>query len=52
MEKYEIRREVVEFLTVFADSEEEAEVIASETPIADWDRDVKDTLVFQELIDD
>jgi hypothetical protein len=41
MERFYISREVIETLVVEAESEEEAQQLADETPIDEWVRDIK-----------
>jgi len=41
LRKYSIRREVEEFISVEASNEEEAEELASDYPIDEWMREIK-----------
>lgn len=43
--RYWISREVIESIEIEAENEDEAEIFAAETPIAEWMREIKSTNV-------
>jgi len=45
MTEYLITREVIEWIEVEAANEDEADIHASESPIEEWVRDIKDTSI-------
>lgn len=47
MTTYEIERDVEEWITVEAASEEEARDTANETPIDEWEREVHDERMWE-----